>query len=331
MVDKVIALWATKPTRSCAVNYEIGDKGTPHMHMVLEDANKCRFSALQKLFPTIHIEPTRGNKKQAKSYIEKKGKFEEKNHTVIVPAKYLGDIEGKQGKRNDLLDIEEMINNGMKPNEIMDLSITFRRHEGLIRKTFFAKRHRETPPLRNVTVYWHLGDAGSGKTYEYINLCNEYSEDDVYLLTDYSDGGFDNYQGEKFLFLDEFKGGFRFQQLLNYLEGYKIQIHARYANSFALWDEVHISSIYSPEEVYKNMVETHVRQSDPIQQLLRRLNFIVYHYKDNQGNYKKYTIEANTYTDYTTLRRLATNTNTSIEDNFVPYVSIDDDDDCPFI
>lgn len=41
IVEKVIAMWTDgKPARSCAVNYEIGDSGTPHLHMVLEDPGK---------------------------------------------------------------------------------------------------------------------------------------------------------------------------------------------------------------------------------------------------------------------------------------------------
>ena len=52
MVNKAIDIWCKdKPQRTCAVNYEIGDSGTPHMHMVLEDPAKVRFTAVQKLFP----------------------------------------------------------------------------------------------------------------------------------------------------------------------------------------------------------------------------------------------------------------------------------------
>lgn len=56
MVDKAIELWCmNKPQRTCAVNYEIGDNQTPHMHMVLEDPSKSRFSAVQKLFPVFTL------------------------------------------------------------------------------------------------------------------------------------------------------------------------------------------------------------------------------------------------------------------------------------
>jgi hypothetical protein len=140
MVNNAIELWCKdKPQRSCAVNYEIGDTGNHHMHMVLEDPAKVRFSALQKLFKGMHIQPTRGNKEQANDYIQKKGSYEEKAHTVVVPAVYRGTIKANQGARKDLDIIQELLEQGMTPNEIMDMDINYRKHEALIWKQFFRK------------------------------------------------------------------------------------------------------------------------------------------------------------------------------------------------
>ena len=144
MVERAIELWCNeKPQRTCAVNYEIADTGTPHMHMVLEDPAKVRFSAIQKLFKGIHIEPTRGTKEQAEDYINKRGRFEEKNHTVVIPAVYRGIIKANQGARNDLDIIQELLEQGETPNEIMDISIHYRKHEALIRKQFYRIQSRD--------------------------------------------------------------------------------------------------------------------------------------------------------------------------------------------
>lgn len=304
MVDTAIDMWCDdKPNRSCAVNFEIADTGTPHMHMVLENTSKSRFSAVQKLFPGIHIEATRGNKEQAEAYINKVGKFEEKNHTVLVSAKFKGEVKGKQGIRSDLYILQEMIEKGMTPNEIMDIDIEYRKYETIIRKAFFSKRSQDTPPKRDVKVIWHTGESGSGKSYSYVELCEEYGEDQVYLMTDYDVGGLDLYCGEPILFMDEFKGSIKFQILLNYLEGYKIQIHCRYANARALWNEVHITSIYPPDEVYTFMVDADKRERDKITQLMRRIKTIVYHYKE-KGSYKQIAIPASEYKNYDHLRSL---------------------------
>ena len=53
-----------------------------------------------------------------------------------------------------------------------------------------------------------------------------------------------------FCFLDEFKGGMPYGVLLSILDKYKSQIHARYANIFALWNEVYIASIFSHRKHY---------------------------------------------------------------------------------
>lgn len=306
MVDKAIELWIKdKPQRTCAINYEIGDNGTPHMHMVLEDPAKSRFTAVQKLFPSIHIERTRGNKEQAEDYINKRGRFEEKEHTVVVPAVYHGSIKAEQGVRNDLLVIEQLIEQGKRPSEITSLSIKYMKHEPLIRRCYFSKRERETPAFRNVTVYWHVGDSGTGKSYTQIKLMEEHPND-VYLFNDYEGGGFDLYEGQSILFMDEFKRGIRFQVLLNLLDSYKVQLHCRYANVFALWNEVHISSIFPPEEAYNFMVDADTRKDDPIEQLLRRINTVVYHYKKGE-EYATYSMPAQEYKNYEQLKAYALN------------------------
>lgn len=323
MIEKASSLWMTKETRACAINYEIGDSGNPHMHMVLFDSNKSRFSAIQKLFPTIHIEPMLGRKKDALNYIEKVGKFEEKKHTVIVPAQYYGDIQDKRGKRSDFGVIEDMIANGNTPSEIMDSCFAFRRYEKMIRSAYFSKRIKETPAMRNVRVFWHTGESGSGKSYSFVKLVEKYGEENVYMMTDYETGGLDLYCGERVLFMDEFKGNMKFQQLLNYLDGYKIQIHCRYSNAYALWDEIHITSIYTPDEVYQFMVDSSNRHRDRIQQLLRRIDTIIYHYIEN-GEYKTYFMPSDQYINYEDLKHHAYNNTDadgfiSIDESQIPF------------
>lgn len=328
MVEQALNKWCTnKPHRTCAINYEIGNSNTPHMHMVLEDPAKTRFTAIQKLFAGIHVERTKGTKAQAEDYINKRGRFEEKNHTVVIPAMYRGTIKANQGIRNDLDIIQELIEQGKTPNEIMDISIQYRNRETLIRKAYFNKRRKETPPIRKVKVIWHTGESGCGKSYTYCELCKQFGEDSVYLFTDYDSGGFDLYCGERILFMDEFKGNLRFQKLLNLTDRYKIQIHCRYANAYALWDEVHITSIYPPDEAYKFMVEPEQREHDKITQLLRRIDSLVYHYKQN-NNYKQFEIETKNYTTYEALKNKAMKN----MEKFRPYEQLTDEEkqQCPF-
>ena len=304
MVDAAIEKWCfKKPHRTCAVNYEIGDSGNHHMHMVLEDPSKSRFSAVQKLFPGIHIAHTRGTKEQAEDYINKRGRFAEKSHTVIIPARYKGQIKANQGKRSDLDTIQELIDMGLTPKEIMDKDIHFLVHESVINKAYFNKRYNETPPERENIVFWHVGVSGSGKSHSYIDLGNQYGSDKVYLLNDFDKGGFDMYNGEPILFMDEFKCNMRFQLLLNVLDGYRMQIPCRYANKFMLWTETHITTIFPPDIAYQKMVLEN-RDLDTQAQLFRRINYIVFHWRDSDG-FHSFTLPMSDYKNYDDLKQRA--------------------------
>lgn len=321
LVQTAIDTWIDgHDERTCAANYEVADTGTPHIHMVCE-GRKMRFSAIKKIFPTAHIEATQGTKEDAEDYINKKGKFSEKAHTLVVPPIYHGEIKAKPRggdhsaphgmKKAEILEAAQaMINAGSTPEEIMDAGgIQFRQYDTLIQKAYFAKRKKETPPYRKVTTYYHIGESGSGKSHTYLDLCEEKGEDKIYMMTDFSNssssfGGLDHYNGEPILFMDEFRPPFSYSMLLQMLDGYKIEIHARYANTFALWTEVHITTILPPETLYNLLVPPDQREVDPKVQLFRRLDIIVYHWIDNE-KYKTYEMSMKSYKDYADLIRQA--------------------------
>lgn len=290
--------------RSGAWSFCISAEGLRHVHMILEDSKAMRFSAIKKNYAVgMHFEPTKGSKAEAEGYIKKIGKWEEKGEQILHTEQY-GEIAGNQGARGDLNEIEELIEQGKTPTEIMAMKFAWRKYEKMIKDAFFYKRSRDTPPKRDVKVVWHVGLSGSGKSWSYVRLCEELGEDLVYLLNDYQNGGFDGYCAEPVLFMDEFKGQMPFHTLLNYLDGYKIQVHARYGNVKALWNEVHITSVYPPNEVYKRMVDSDVRALDTVAQLNRRISEIVYHWFDGV-EYREYSIPMSEYLDLESLRELA--------------------------
>lgn len=302
------------PLRKGHWAYCISKDGLPHIHAVLENSVSMRFSAVKKVYSKVnmHLEETKASKKQVLAYIHKKPPFDEKGEQVICFTSY-GNIEGNKRFRlsnmNETMDkIEELIEDGMTPAQIMAEDIRLRKEETLIRKAYFAKRYRETPPHRKVTVYWHCGMSGVGKSYTYIELCDRYGEDDVYFFSDYTNkgvGGMDNYCGENILFLDELKkGSLPYEMLLLITQGYRSQIHCRYANAYALWTEVHITSIYPPEEIYKSVVNDEDREIDTVKQLLRRINTFIYHYKDGE-EYKSFELDGKEYVNYEELKYLA--------------------------
>lgn len=99
------------------------------------------------------------------------------------------------------------------------------------------------------------GSAGCGKT-SYVFQKHGY--DDVYRTTNYEFGWIDDYNGEKILFLDEFRSSFKISEILDYLDGQPIRIRGRHYNRVACYDTVYIVSNLSLKEQYTN-----IQQSEP--------------------------------------------------------------------
>ena len=304
--EKLRSEWITSDSRTGAWVYCVSAAGLHHVHMLLEDTVAMRFSKVKKIYAVgMHFEATKGNKMQAEAYITKQPPFDEKGEQILYTCRH-GEIQAAQGQRTDLEKISDMLEAGLTPREIMAQDFSYRRYERMIKSAYFDKRKQETPVVREVKVHYLVGESGSGKSYTYVSLCEEHGEDQVYFFSDYEGGGWDAYQCEQILFLDELKGQFPFSLLLQILDKFKTQLHARYSNVIALWNEVYITSVFPPEELYKKMVEESVRGRDKQQQLLRRIADITYCYIEHAGNYQRYTIPMSQYKDYETLKREAT-------------------------
>ena len=273
-------LWVTSGTsRTGAVLFCESEDGFRHLHCVFESKNGFTFSALKKVFPKMHIEPTQGKKEDVEDYIHKLGKFEEKGEKVIASAQ-VGEIIGKQGARSDLIKLDEIkrlvFEENKTPREIYMEYPQALKSEKAVKFFYYEKRRSETPLERSLNVVWLCGRTGCGKSHTYVTLCEEYGEECVYRVSDYTNP-FDNYMGQDIVFFDEFRGQFRFADFLMYLDVYRQELRARYSNNYALWTKVYISSPITPYELYKK--DDTSSANDKLQQLYRRINEIRYCFK----------------------------------------------------
>lgn len=274
--------WASDK-RQAAITYCRSASGMEHLHGVLSSDSSVRFSTIKNfLGEKAHIEMTMGTKKEAEDYINKMGKYAEKGEVILAKFQ-VGEIKGRQGGRSDIQLIRDAINEGLTWRAVMRLEDRFYspKYVSIIKNMYFDKRNQETPFKRDVKVHWLVGDSGSGKTGITLDLLKEYGENSFFIVSDYQNP-FDGYAGERIIILDEFRGQIPYAVLLGMLEGYKKEMHARYANVIGLWDEVYISTIKTPEEVYAKMMEKEDSESDPISQLLGRLTDVSYCYRVNR-------------------------------------------------
>lgn len=299
-------------TRTGAWTYCISAGGLPHVHMVVEDEVAMRFSAVKKAYACgAHFEPTKGNKKQADDYINKRTPYDEKGEKVLCLVR-AGEIKGAQGKRSDLDEIVALLDEGKTPEQIMSRNIHFRRFEKIIRDEYFARLLKKTPPIRDIKVHWLCGESGSGKSYTFVQLCASKGEENIYFVTDLGTGAFDKYNGESILFIDELKEtSISYAGLLVLLDRYKRQVSARYSNTYALWHEVYITSIFSPEQLYREMVPRYRRQTDTYEQLRRRITDLTFFYFDDSHQRQQLSIEMDFYNTIDDLKK-------SLEEN-IPF------------
>lgn len=304
VADTFIKLWeGSGKNRSAAAAVCVSAQGLYHMHMALYGNTTTKKRVADILFQS-HVEKVKC-KALLMDYMTKEGKFSDKREKVLYTVN-LELIEQDQGKRSDLEAIEELLNNGATPREIFETSFRYRKYANMIRDAYSDRRIKETPLEKNIWCEFHWGHPGSGKSHTYIKMCEKYGEDQVYYCSDYnnagaSGGGFDFYMDNptKYLFLDELReGSFPFTTLLKILDKYsRTQIHCRgsHANCYCLWDYVVCASVYSPEQLYSFMVDDTKKSIDSIQQLLRRLNIIVYHYINKDGKYREFSMPACDY------------------------------------
>ena len=227
------------------------ETGTEHYQGYFEFTQQKWFTTIKKYLSekaigvAAHIEARRGKRTQARNYCMDED-------TRISPQYYEYGEFIEDGERTDLTDIMHDIENGMS---FYDLS---KKHGNrFIRVMKWAKEFRQAHlenkykrVFRNMQVYYIYGSAGCGKT-SYV--FNKHGYDDVYRTTNYEFGWVDDYNGEKVLFLDEFRSSFKISEILDYLDGQPIRIRGRHYNRVACYDTVYIVSNIPLTEQYKNI------------------------------------------------------------------------------
>lgn len=313
LADFLIKHWENSgKDRSAAVAVCVSEHGLYHAHLALY-GNSTTLKRVAELFGNSHVQPQLGGKKQLTDYLVKEKIHADKKEQVLC-TKNLDVIQDAQGNRSDLKQIELLINQGNTPEQIFEMSFSFRRYEKMIKQAYLSKRIKDMGVTKEMHNEYHFGESGTGKTNTYIKLCEKYGRGNIYLCTDYSNNGtgaFDRYNDNPcdIVFLDEYRGEFNYNTFLTILDKYPdYQLHCRYQNTLCLWTSVYICSILTPEQVYYNMVGSDNYKSDNIKQFLRRLDKIVYHYVEN-GEYKTFELPATEYTNADDmLRRIGKNT-----------------------
>ena len=135
--------------------------------------------------------------------------------------------------------------------------------------------------FRQMTVTYIFGPTGTGKTRSVKEGCG-YSN--CYAVSDYHHP-FDGYRGQKVMLFDEFHSSLPLNSMLQYLDGYPLELPCRYANKQACYTEAYIISNLPLEKQYVS--EQH-EKPEAWDALLRRINCV--RVFDLDGSHKDYTV-----------------------------------------
>lgn len=233
-----------KPCIYYCLSDEIGGKEkTHHTHIFIACSSGVRFSTIKNKFPQAHIELAKGTCEQNRDYVFKLGKHEKsKGETKIKDTQEeYGEMPlERQGSRNDLADLYDMIKQGYSDIEILEENL-----DKIFKIDFFEKirqairQNEQKNKIRDLTVTYIYGETGTGKT---SSIMNEYGLENVYRVTSYEHGAFDGYKGQDVIVFEEFCSSFKINDMLNYLDCYPLELPCRYANKIACYTKVYIVS-----------------------------------------------------------------------------------------
>lgn len=278
---------------------EVGNKGkTPHTHIYMACSSGVRFGTLAKRFEGGHFDYARGTSQQNRDYVFKLGKYEnttKEDTRVDGTQEEWGEMPvERQGKRNDLVDLYDLVKSGKTDAEILEISPESMLTLSSIRdarQVITYDKYKNT--FRELDVTYIFGVTGSGKT---RSVMEEYGYENVYRVTNYKHP-FDAYQNQDVILFEEFRSSLPLGDMLKYLDGYPLDLPCRYNDKQACYTKVYFCTNIGLADQYPNESKA---EKESWKALLRRIHHVVYrtHNKIERMTVEEYMTNPLRYTAF---------------------------------
>lgn len=176
-----------------------------------------------------------------------------KKETQLAGPWVVGAIQmrDRQGERSDITALKKkVLDEGLTYEQILleDETGNAARYRLMIRDLEEVRRKKQLnqQAWRQVDVNYLYGPTGVGKT---RLMFDRYKPDELYRITDYRNP-WDLYDGQHVVVFDEFAGQVDIESMLVWLDGYTVQLPARYRNRVSRYDTVWVLSNLSLGEHY---------------------------------------------------------------------------------
>lgn len=227
--------------------------GYRHWQLYLENSSAVRFSTLRKLFPKGFYKPAKETRISCVRYCTKAESFA----GVSVSLGEI-DLKVKQGTRTDFDSyLEQIVLEGKAADEVIHddpRAVVFASH--LRQLELIRDRQTWGRKFREIEVHYIHGGTRTGKT---SALYETYGYSGIYRVPNWKNP-FDGYRGEDVLLLDEYNTSVAIVDLLKILEGYPLEVSARYADKIAKFTKVFIVSNLRLESQHKTIQQEHPEQ-----------------------------------------------------------------------
>lgn len=266
---------------------EVGESETYHTHIYFVSKNCKAFTTMKNFFPESHLEAPDGTSEHNRNYVFKEGaKFNKNPDTgeyeytdskgnlhkgthYDATNEEVGELpQERQGARNDIVELYEMIKDGASNVEIMEHNPKHMMHLDKVERA--RQSYRESifaDTWRNLEVTYIWGTTGSGKT---RSVMEKYGYSNVYRVSDYQHP-FDSYAGQDVILFEEFRSSLRISDMLKYLDGYPVELPARYCNKVACFTKVYFCTNIDLRYQYSDIQED---CRETWNAFLRRIDFV---------------------------------------------------------
>lgn len=252
----------------CMCDEEGDECETLHTHIFIYRSSPFTAATINNMFPKCHRDKCYGSCSESRAYVLKDGdKFNKAedgtyDYTDSTGKRHVGTNfsdtffesgtcpEEHQGKSTAAELIVDLIRDGHDNREIVEMvPAAFKDLEKIERTRSMFRDSNFASTWRDLQVEYHFGTTGTGKT---RTVMEQYGYINCYRVTDYKHP-FDTYDGQDVLIFEEFRGGLKHGDMLNYLDGYPLLLPCRYFNRQACFTKVFILTNIPPDAQYPNI------------------------------------------------------------------------------
>jgi len=235
---------------------EIGESGTPHYQGFVRFKSAKSLTAAKALISNrAHLEVTRGTDQEARDYCagpySKEGKEKPANPEFIE----FGEMS-KQGKRTDLEEVRDMVNEGASMIEIIGKARSLQS----IKTAQVILPYLERRRCWKTKVIWLWGPTGTGKS------ATAWKEGGAEAYSPLSYKWWQGYDNQETVILDDIRPGWAtFDELLRLFDRYPLMVECKGGSRQFTGRTIYVTCPYDPPAFFQGVA------SEALDQMTRRI------------------------------------------------------------